>query len=62
MLVLGTQKTSRFLHLPAGILEIYVGPLLGLVTYTIHMASTTHNSLKAASLKIAQAMGTVGEI
>ena len=58
-LVLGGCKTSRSLNLIARIWA-YMGALTGFSHITIHMVSTTHYSLKAASLKMAPAVGMVG--
>ena len=41
-LFLGGQKTSKPLHLPSRILKVYIASLMGLVTYTVQMISTTH--------------------
>lgn len=50
-LILGGQKTSKPLHLPSRILKVYIASLMGLVTYTVQMISTTPYSFKAMSLE-----------
>lgn len=46
----GQLQTSRSLHTPTRILKVYVRGLNGVWSCTIQMFSTTHDSVKAASL------------
>ena len=55
--VLGSQKTHRAPHPPARILKVYIEVLTGFNHVYYQKVSTTHCSLKVASLKISLTVG-----
>ena len=61
-LVLGSQKTKISVPFPflPSILKLYIEALMVSFIYTVQMVSTTHCTLKAASLKMTPTEGTVG--
>ena len=61
-LVLGSQKTKISVPFPflPSILKLYIEALMVSFIYAVQMVSTTHCTLKAASLKMTPTKGTVG--